>query len=94
MLNPFHRLASDRRGASAAEYALLLGLIGSAIALASTRLGAAIGCSIDQATATLEETKLLRNKNRGNSDPNGNAFGHSKKDCFATPRATPPHPRN
>lgn len=70
------RLASNNRGASAAEYAVLLGLIGSALAVASTRLGASIGCSIDRATATIAEQKLR--KKYGNSDPNGNAYGQHR----------------
>ena len=71
-------LVSDRRGATAAEFALLLGLICSALAIASTKLGASIGCSIESAAATIAEQKFR--KKYGNSDPNGNAYGQ-RRNC-------------
>ena len=44
------RLFNDDRGASASEYALLLAIIGSAIALAAIGLGGAISNSVNKAT--------------------------------------------
>ena len=49
-MRSFQRLLADDRGASASEYALLLAIIGGAIALAATGLGAAISNSVDKAT--------------------------------------------
>ena len=43
------RLFADERGASASEYALLLAIIGSAIALAAIGLGGAISNSVNKA---------------------------------------------
>ena len=44
--------AKDRSGASAAEYALLLGVIGTGLVLASLNLGQAIASSLES-SATL-----------------------------------------
>lgn len=44
------RLFKDDRGASASEYALLLAIIGGAIALAAIALGGAISNSVDKAS--------------------------------------------
>ena len=46
----FIKLFNDDRGASASEYALLLAIIGSAIALAAIGLGGAISNSVNKAT--------------------------------------------
>lgn len=43
-------LFKDNRGASASEYALLLAIIGGAIALAAIALGGAISNSVDKAS--------------------------------------------
>ena len=42
------RLFADRFGASAAEYALILAIVGTAIAVAAFTLGSSISNSIDQ----------------------------------------------
>ena len=42
------RLFADRLGASAAEYALILAILGTAIAVAAFTLGSSISNSIDQ----------------------------------------------
>ena len=44
------RLVRDDRSASASEYALLLAIIGGAIALAAIGLGGAISNSVNKAT--------------------------------------------
>ena len=44
------KLFKDDRGASASEYALILAIIGSAIALAAIALGGAISNSMNKAT--------------------------------------------
>jgi pilus assembly protein Flp/PilA len=43
----------DESGASAAEYALILALVGVAIAVAATALGTAITGAINKATAAI-----------------------------------------
>jgi len=47
-MTAFIRLLKDRSGASAAEYALILAVVGSAIALAAFALGQTIGNSINR----------------------------------------------
>ena len=47
------KMLRDRSGASAAEYALILAISGSAIALAAFALGGAIGNSIDDTDACI-----------------------------------------
>lgn len=49
-----NRLARCRRGASSAEYALLLALVGGGIVLAALALGGAIGGSMDEAKTNIE----------------------------------------
>jgi pilus assembly protein Flp/PilA len=44
----------DENGAAAAEYALILAIVGTGIALAATGLGTAIATAIDNATAEIE----------------------------------------
>ena len=44
---------TDESGASAAEYALILAIVGSAIALAAIGLGSAIKTSITRATTAI-----------------------------------------
>ena len=46
-------LMLDQEGASAAEYALILAVIGGAIALAAITLGGAISNSMNRATANI-----------------------------------------
>ncbi|HWC56999.1 MAG TPA: Flp family type IVb pilin [Sphingomicrobium sp.] len=49
-MKTFIRMLSDQSGASAAEYALLLAIIGGAIALAALALGNAVSNSMKHAT--------------------------------------------
>ena len=44
----------DKRGASAAEYALILAIIGAALALASIALGGEISEAMDEAASCIE----------------------------------------
>ena len=46
----------DESGASAAEYALILAIVGSAIAVAAVTLGGAIASALDRATADINAT--------------------------------------
>ena len=45
-MNTFIKLIKDESGASAAEYALILAIVGSGIAIAAIFLGGAIGNSL------------------------------------------------
>ena len=49
MIKFFSSLLNDDSGASAAEYALILAIVGSGIALAALALGDAISGAIDEA---------------------------------------------
>ncbi len=48
------KLLTDRSGASAAEYAMILAVIGSIIAIAALGLGGAISGALDTAATTIE----------------------------------------
>ena len=49
-MNMIKKLWNDESGASAAEYALILAIVGSGIAVAAWTLGGAIGDSMTDAT--------------------------------------------
>ena len=49
----FIHLMLDQDGASAAEYALILAIIGGAIAIAAITLGSSISNSMNKATANI-----------------------------------------
>jgi pilus assembly protein Flp/PilA len=53
VMKNFVKMLKDESGASAAEYALILAIVGSAIALAAVNLGAAVGGAMDDATANI-----------------------------------------
>jgi pilus assembly protein Flp/PilA len=53
MKNLIKTFLNDEAGASAAEYALILGVIGTAIALSAVALGSAINASIVRATTAV-----------------------------------------
>jgi pilus assembly protein Flp/PilA len=50
MMNTLIKMLKDESGASAAEYALILAIVGTGIAIAALLLGGAIGNSMNQAT--------------------------------------------
>ena len=50
----FINMIRDKRGASAAEYALILAIVGAAIALAAVFLGAEIGSAIESAGSCIQ----------------------------------------
>lgn len=52
----FKTLWCDQSGASAAEYALILAIVGTGIALAAFNLGGAIKNSMDKATNCISAT--------------------------------------
>ena len=49
MLNTFRNFILDESGAAAAEYALILAVIGAGIAVAATKLGTAVTTAINNA---------------------------------------------
>ena len=49
--------AADESGASAAEYALILAIVGTGIAAAAFALGGAIGDAMSSATACIEDSQ-------------------------------------
>jgi pilus assembly protein Flp/PilA len=49
-MKKFLKLLKDRSGASAAEYALILAIVGSAIAIAAIGLGGAISTAMNDAS--------------------------------------------
>ena len=59
MLN-FMRMLKDDSGASAAEYALILAIIGSVIAIAAVGLGGAIGNAMNDAASASIIRRLRR----------------------------------
>ena len=55
-MRSFIRLLSENRGASAAEYALILAIIGAAIAVAAITLGGEIGDSMNETASCIESS--------------------------------------
>jgi pilus assembly protein Flp/PilA len=55
MIHAFVRMAKDESGVSATEYALLLGVVGSAVALGGLLLGNSISGAMNAAANTIEE---------------------------------------
>ena len=49
-MKTFIKMLNDNSGASAAEYALILAIVGSVIAVAAVGLGGAISTSMNRAT--------------------------------------------
>ena len=50
----FINMLRNKRGASAAEYALILAIIGAVIAIAAVALGESIGGAMDNAAACID----------------------------------------
>ncbi len=66
--------ASDQRGATAAEYAILLGVIGSALAMSAMYLGDAIAVAF-QDTADLIAELICNNQGQGTGLGGGQGGG-------------------
>ncbi|SCW85012.1 pilus assembly protein Flp/PilA [Sphingobium faniae] len=54
-MNIFKTLWNDESGASAAEYALILAIVGTGIAIAAATLGGAISNAMDQASTCIQQ---------------------------------------
>ena len=50
----FKKLRTDRKGASAAEYALILAIVGAGIAVAAYELGGSISLAMNNAGSCIE----------------------------------------
>lgn len=55
-MKTFIKMLRDDSGASAAEYALILAIIGAAVAIAAVTLGGAIGNALDTASNCINGT--------------------------------------
>ena len=55
-MKTFIRMLKDQSGASAAEYALILAIIGGVVAIAAVTLGGAIGNAMDTASNCINGT--------------------------------------
>ena len=53
-MKTFIKMLNDNSGASAAEYALILAIIGSAIAIAAVTLGGSIANALDTASNCID----------------------------------------
>ena len=53
-MSNFIKMIKDESGASAAEYALILAIVGTGIAIAAVLLGGAIGNAMNSATSCIE----------------------------------------
>jgi pilus assembly protein Flp/PilA len=54
-MKKFMKILKDVSGASAAEYALILAIVGAAIAIAAFNLGGVIATAMDDAAALIED---------------------------------------
>jgi pilus assembly protein Flp/PilA len=54
MMTEFLAFLSDETGASSAEYALILAIVGGAIAMAAMSMGGAIGTSVNNMADCIE----------------------------------------
>jgi pilus assembly protein Flp/PilA len=54
-MTTFHQMLRDQSGASAAEYALILAIVGSAIAVAAVTLGKAVSGSMNNAATCINK---------------------------------------
>lgn len=70
------RLWNNARGATAAEYALLLGLVGVTIVLAVINLSENIACSINDSANVVGDVSSGQGHGYGHSHPPGHAYGH------------------
>ena len=55
-MKTFINMLNDESGAAAAEYALILAIVGSAIALAAVGLGNSVGSALNRASAKINAT--------------------------------------
>jgi Flp pilus assembly pilin Flp len=74
-------LRRDTRGASAAEYAVILALLGSGIGLATMSLSKSVACSMTNSGSVIAGDFPENSKKYGHSDPKGLAKGQHRKRC-------------
>ena len=75
------RVISDVGGATAAEYALVLAVVGASIAMATVTLSQSTACSIERSASTIAGEDQAPDHRYGRSDPNGKAKGHRSSTC-------------
>lgn len=75
------RLRTDTSGASAAEYAVILALIGVSIGAAELALSKSVACSMDRSAAVVAGEEVDPGHQYGHSHPKGKAKGHRKSSC-------------
>lgn len=85
------RFLSDVRGTSSAEYALVLGMLGSAVALGNVALNTAVGAAMQDQTAAISATGdyAIDTSSSGGGAGNGNGNGGATPTPTPTPTATP-----
>lgn len=54
----FHNFVRDENGAAAAEYALILAIVGAGIAVAAAALGTAVSGAMKSAATTISTTSV------------------------------------
>lgn len=69
------RLAADRSGVSAAEYALLLGVLAGSVAIGAWALGQSVGGAIDNMSTVLASYAGSTASSSGTSSPSGTGTG-------------------
>ncbi len=74
VLDYLRAFASDQRGATAAEYAILLGVIGSALAMSAMYLGDAIAVAFQDTTDLIAEL-ICNNQGQGTGLGGGQGGG-------------------
>lgn len=70
------RIWADRRAATAAEYAVILAVIGVSVALSVLALGQNIACSINKSADVVSGIDPQTGHQYGHSNPPGKAKGH------------------
>jgi Flp pilus assembly pilin Flp len=70
------RLWTDQRAATAAEYAIILAVIGVSLAVSVLALGQNIACSINRSADVVSGIDPETGHQYGHSDPPGKAKGH------------------
>ena len=80
MANP-RRLWNDKRAATAAEYAIILAVIGVSLALSVLALSKNIACSINDSAEIVSGIDPQTGYQYGHSHPPGKAKGHHVTSC-------------
>jgi pilus assembly protein Flp/PilA len=74
-MKTFLKLWNDESGASAAEYALILAIVGGAIAVAAIALGNAVSGAIQNAATCINDTQTCADSAGGGGTGTGTGTG-------------------